>query len=122
MSTRRIARINDLIRKEISELLSREIKDPRLKGILSVTEVVTSPDLKHAKVYISVMGSAAEKKQVQDGLVSASGFLRRSLGERLSLRYIPELNFRLDESIERGSHLLELIREVSVDNSVDKVD
>ena len=122
MSTRRIARVNDLIRKEISELLLREIRDPRLGGLLSVTEVSTSPDLRHARVFISVMGSEEEKGRVVEGLAAASGFLRRSLGERLTLRYTPELIFELDESIERGSRLLELIEDVAHSESLGEVD
>lgn len=122
MSTRRIARVNDLIRKEISELLMREIRDPRLGGLLSVTEVDTSPDLRHAKVFVSVMGSEEEKRRVEEGLAAASGFLRRSLGERLSLRHIPQLDFQRDESIERGTHLLELIKEVAPGDSLGEVD
>ncbi|HEY49315.1 MAG TPA: 30S ribosome-binding factor RbfA [Dehalococcoidia bacterium] len=122
MSTRRIARVNDLIRKEISELLLREIRDPRLGGLLSVTEVSTSPDLRHARVFISVMGSEEEKGRVVDGLAAASGFLRRSLGDRLTLRYTPELIFELDESIERGSRLLELIEDVAQSESLGEVD
>ena len=113
MSTRRIARVNDLIRKELSDLLMYEVKDPRLDGLLSITEVKTSADLKHARIYVSVMGSDEEKKQVDEGLMAASGFLRRGLGERLSLRYTPELIFQRDDSIERGSRLLGLINEVA---------
>jgi len=122
MSTRRIARVNDLIRKEISELLMREIRDPRLGGLLSVTEVDTSPDLRHAKVFVSVMGSEEEKRRVEEGLAAASGFLRRSLGERLSLRHIPQLDFQRDESIERGTQLLELIKEVAPSDGPGEVD
>ena len=117
-----MARANDIIRKEISELLMHEIRDPRLKCLLSITEVVTSPDLKYAKVYVSVMGSEAEKKHVEEGLAAASGFIRHRLAERLTLRYIPELSFRRDESIERGSRLLELINEVASDNSSNEID
>jgi ribosome-binding factor A len=122
MSTRRIAKVNDAIRREISELLMREIRDPRLGGLLSVTEVVTSADLRHAKVYVSVMGSEEERKQVEEGLAAASGFLRRGLGERLKIRYVPELAFFRDDSIERGSHLLELINEVAPGDSLGEVD
>ena len=122
MTTRRMARANDIIRKEISELLMHEIRDPRLKCLLSITEVVTSPDLKYAKVYVSVMGSEEEKKHVEEGLAAASGFIRHNLAERLTLRYIPELSFRRDESIERGSRLLELINEVASDNSSNEID
>jgi len=114
MSRRRL-RVNDLIRQEIADLLRHQVKDPRLKCLLTVTEVVTSADLRHAKVYISVLGGEEEKKEALAGLERASGYLRRELGERLSLRYIPELVFQRDESIERGSHLLELIKKVAPD-------
>ena len=122
MSTRRIARVNDVIRREISGLLMREIRDPRLSGLLSVTEVDTSPDLRYAKVFVSVMGSEEEKRQVEEGLAAASGFLRRGLGERLTIRYTPELIFVRDESIERGSRLLKLINEVAPNDSPGEVD
>lgn len=122
MSTRRIARVNDLIREQISELLLREIKDPRLEGLLSVTEVATSADLRHATVFFSLLGSEDEKRQVEEGLAAASGFIRRGLGERLSLRYTPELVFRRDESIERGTRILDLIDKVARHESSDKAD
>jgi ribosome-binding factor A len=122
MSTRRIAKVNDAIRREISDLLVREVKDPRLGGLLSVTEVVTSADLRYAKVYVSVMGSEEERKQVDEGLAAAAGFLRRGLGERLKIRYIPELSFFRDDSIERGSRLLKLINEVAPRDSIGEVD
>lgn len=122
MGTRRRERVNDLIREEISELIRREVRDPRLSGFISVTEVVTSADLKHAKVFVSIMGTEEEKRQVEKGLAAASGFLRRGLGERLSLRYTPELSFQRDESIERGSRLLQLIKEVAPSDSPDEVD
>ena len=122
MGTRRRERVGELIREEISELIRREVKDPRLSGLISVTEVVTSPDLRHAKVFFSIMGTEEEKRQVEKGLAAASGFLRKGLGERLSLRYTPELSFHRDESIERGSRLLELIKEVTPGDSINKVD
>jgi ribosome-binding factor A len=98
-----------------------EIRDPRLGGLLSVTAVDTSPDLKYAKVFISVMGSEEEKKQVEKGLAAASGYLRRGLGERLTLRYVPQLSFYRDDSIERGSLLLEMIDDVVTDDDRDEV-
>ena len=122
MSTRRIARVNDLLRREISELLMHDVRDPRLSGLLSVTEVRTSSDLRHARVYVSVMGSEEEKKQVEEGLAAASGYLRRGLGERITLRYIPELDFRRDDSIERGSRLLGLIKEVAPIDGAGEID
>ena len=122
MSTRRIARVNDLIRKEIGDLLLFEVRDPRLGSLLSITEVDTSPDLRHAKVFVSIMGTEEEKRQVEEGLAAASGFIRRSLGGRLSLHYIPELSFQRDESIERGSRLIEMIDDVSHGDSPGEAD
>ena len=109
----RIERVNSLIRQEISELLQRQIKDPRLSGLVSITEVDTSPDLKYAKVFISGMCDEGEKKETLSVLVSASGFLRNELARRLRLRHIPELDFRWDDSIEQGAHILELIDQVT---------
>ncbi|HUV52167.1 MAG TPA: 30S ribosome-binding factor RbfA [Dehalococcoidia bacterium] len=122
MGTRRIERVNELIREEISELIRREVKDPRLNSFISVTEVVTSPDLRHARVFVSIMGTEEEKKQVEKGLAAAAGFLRRELGERLTLRYTPDLIFQLDDSIERGSKLLQLINEVAPGESPEEMD
>lgn len=107
--THRMEKVNHLIRKELSELLRREIKDPRLSSLVTVTDVSTSPDLRYARVFISILGDAEEKALALQGLAAASKFLRRELSERLTLRRMPELDFRLDESIERGAHLLELI-------------
>jgi len=122
MTTRRMARVNDTIRREISDLLMRETKDPRIGGLLSVTAVDTSADLRYARVYVSVMGTEEEKERVQEGLVAAAGFLRRCLAERLTLRYIPELTFERDDSIERGSRLLDLIKEVAPEPSPGETD
>mgnify|MGYP001074427965 CR=1 FL=1 len=111
--TRRTERLNDLIREEISELIRRQIKDPRLSCFLTVTRVDTSPDLKYAKVFISIMGSDEEKKRAMEGLASASGFLYRELRGRLSLRCTPQLSFYKDDSIERGAQVLHLMKEVT---------
>jgi ribosome-binding factor A len=111
--SRRTERLNDLIQEEISELIRRQIKDPRLGCFLTVTRVDTSPDLRYAKVFISVMGSDDEKEKAMDGLSSASGFLYRELRGRLSLHRTPQLIFRKDDSIERGAEVLDLMKEVS---------
>ena len=115
--TRRTLRVNDLLRTEISELV-RQAKDPRLAHLVSVTEVETSPDLRHAKVYISIMGTDEEKEEVLRGLSAASNFFRHELATRLSLRRIPELSFHRDDSIERGSRVLQLLDQLG--NSGDK--
>ena len=113
--SRRIERINQLIRKEISQLLQRDIKDPRLKEFISVNEVNTTPDLKNAKVFVSSIGSDEEKEEALKALSTASGFIRGELFKRLDLRYVPELSFQWDDSIERGVHLMQLIDSVEHD-------
>ena len=111
--TRRTERLNELIREEVSELIRRQTKDPRLSCFLTVTRVDTSADLSHARVFVSVMGSDEEKSSAMDGLNSASGFLYRELRERRSLRHTPRLVFCEDDSIERGAQVLHLIKEVT---------
>ena len=115
--TRRIERVNNLIRQEISGLLQRQVNDPRLGNFVVITEVSTSPDLRYAKVFVSCLGDEAEKKETLSILAAASGFFRKELAKRLKLRYIPELSFRWDDSIERGAHLQELIDKVTLDNT-----
>jgi len=112
----RIERVNSLIRQEISELLQRQVKDPRLGNFIAVTEVSTSPDLKYAKIFVSRLGSEGKKQETLNALASASGFFRSELFKRLRLRHTPELSFQWDDSIERGIHLLQLIDEVTTDS------
>ena len=110
----RIERVNSLIRQEISELLLQEVKDPRLgNNFVTVTGVTTSSDLKHSKVFVSSIGTEDEKRNVLSALASASSFLRRELSRRLKLRYTPELVFQWDDSLEKGDRILNLIDEVS---------
>jgi ribosome-binding factor A len=108
----RVERINHLFRQEISDLIQREIKDPRLGGLISVTEVTVSPDLTFAKVFISCLGTEEEKKQTLKILNAASGFMRRELLKRTTLRHIPELRFEWDTSIEKGARVMELLEKV----------
>ncbi len=116
----RIEQVNSLIRQEISELLQRQVKDPRLGNFIAVTEVSTSADLKHAKVFVSRIGSEEEKQETLSVLTSASGFFRRELARRLKLRYIPEISFHWDDSIERGDRLLRLIDGVTTERNPSK--
>jgi len=113
----RIERVSSLMRHEISELLQRQVKDPRINQFVAVTEVSISADLKYAKVFVSCMGSEEEKQAMLKGLGAASNFLRKQLSKRLRLRRIPELNFEWDDSIERGDHLLQLIDKISTEHS-----
>jgi ribosome-binding factor A len=111
--TRRTERLNHLLRQEITDLLRREAKDPRLSVMVSVTRVSVSSDLRYAKVFVSVMGTEEEKKGLLAGLHAASGFLRRELSGRLSIRYTPELSFFYDDTMEQAGKVLELIQQVS---------
>jgi ribosome-binding factor A len=117
--TRRAERVSNLIRQEICQLLQEQVNDPRLSGLISVTKISTSPDLKQAKVYVSVLGEQANKNEILQGFKSASGFFRRELSKRLILRFIPELSFEYDDSIEHGAKVLKLIEQVTTD-SVDQ--
>lgn len=112
MATNRIGRINEEIQRELSTLM-RSVKDPRVTGMISVTAVDTTPDLKYAKIYISVLDKS-DCTQVLKGLKSASGWLRRELGHSLNLRYTPELTFVRDDSIDQGAHILDLLRNPDV--------
>ena len=111
--THRIERLNHLIRQEISQLLQRQVKDPRLGSFIAVTDVETSHDLRTAKVYISHLGTEADKKATMSAITAASGFFRKELADNLRLRRVPELSFHWDDSIERGAHIEELIDRVS---------
>ena len=112
MASNRISRINEEIQRDLAAQI-RSLKDPRVSstGMVSVTRVNTTPDLRYAQVFISVLDKTQEK-DVLKGLKSASGFLRRELGAALRLRYTPELQFVADDSIEHGAHILELLRNV----------
>jgi len=110
----RTTRVGELLRAEISELLLREVKDPRVsRGMVTITEVQVSPDLRRAVVYVSHLGSEQERAEALEGLQHSAPFLHRELVHRLSLRNVPELVFRFDPSIERGARLAELIHQVS---------
>jgi|SRR5579875_7908 len=108
----RAERVNELLREEISDLVQRELKDPRLGGLISITSVETSPDFRHARVFVSVLGTEEQRQSTLKALHAAEGFLRHELRARLrSLRTVPELVFRADTSIERGARLTSLLNE-----------
>ncbi|NCB52497.1 MAG: 30S ribosome-binding factor RbfA [Clostridia bacterium] len=111
MASNRLPRTNDDIQRVLSELL-RRIKDPRVQqGMLSVTRVETTGDLRYAKVWLSVLGELDEK-QFRKGLKSSAGWLRHELGAALDLRYTPELVFEIDHSIEYGAHISKMLSEL----------
>ncbi len=113
--SRRMERVNGLLLREISDIITGHINDPRLAALTTVTGVDTSSDLSMARVFVSVLGEQAAKEDTLAALRSASGFVRRSLRERLALRSIPAMDFRIDDSIERGAELIKLIDEVAPD-------
>ena len=108
-------RINNEVQRELSEIISREVKDPRIHPMTSVVSVEVTPDLKYCKAYISVLGSEEAGKDTIQGLRSAVGFIRNQLARRINLRNTPELTFILDQSIEYGVHMTRLIDEVTAD-------
>ena len=112
-------RIAEEIRHEISAMLAGELKDPRLAGLATVTEVRVSPDLKQARVYVSVLGTGAEQTSTINGRTAAAGFIRHELTERLQLRRAPELHFVLDRSEEYGQRIEELLRQSKKAESTD---
>lgn len=112
MASNRIGRINEEIQRELASLIP-SVKDPRVTGMISVTAVDTTPDLKYAKIYISVLDKS-DCEQVLKGLKSAAGWLRRELGRSLNLRNTPELTFVRDDSIDKGAHILEMLRNPEV--------
>ena len=113
--SRRTDRVNEQLREEISTLLVRQIKDPRLKGVISVTRVVTSGDLRTGRVYISVMGGRETKQAALDGIQSAASFLRRELRDRINMKHTPFLTYQLDDSLEEADQVLRLMNQISTD-------
>lgn len=107
---KRTDRINEQLRQEISILVRDEVHDPRV-GMVTITAVETSPELDHAKVYISTLGSEEEREEAVEGLRSAASFIRHQLGKRLHMRRIPELHFQIDRVLEEASRIEALLRE-----------
>lgn len=112
MASNRIGRINEEIQRELASLIPT-VKDPRVSGLISVTAVETTPDLRFAKVYVSMLDKSSASEVVK-GLKSAAGYLRYELGQALNLRHTPQLVFEEDHSIDKGAHILELLRNPEV--------
>jgi ribosome-binding factor A len=118
--TQRTERIDELLRQEITSLLTKEIADPRI-GFATVTDVETTPDLRHARLSVSVIGQPADRTATVRALEHAMPFVRRELGRRLRLKRIPEFTVRLDDSIERGTRVLQLINELEAGGTPDEL-
>ncbi len=110
MPTGRMRRVDEAVRAVLSDAIATDLKDPRV-GFVTVTGVKTSPDLRHARVYVSVLGNARIREQSLAGLRSAHGFLQRRVASELSLKHTPALTFEYDESITRGMRISRLIEE-----------
>lgn len=113
-TSRRISRVASLIQQEVSSMLLNDIKDDRVgAGMVSVTDVDVSGDLQHAKIYVSIYGTEEAKQETMAGLKSATGYVRRELGQRIRLRRTPEVVFIEDRALERGDRMLALLNQLS---------
>lgn len=109
--SRRIERLNEQVKREVSEILRSEVRDPRI-GIITVTEARVTSDLSLARVYVRPMGDEAEREAAMEGLAAASPYVRRELGKRLQVRIVPELRFEADNALEYGMHIEKLLSEI----------
>ncbi|MBE9051820.1 30S ribosome-binding factor RbfA [Nostocales cyanobacterium LEGE 11386] len=117
-TNRRISRVAELIKREVSQMLLNGIKDDRVgTGMVSVTDVDVSGDLQHAKIYVSIYGTEEAKAETMAGLRSATGFVRSELGARVRLRRTPEVMFIEDDSLERGTKVLTLLNQLQYERS-----
>ena len=111
MSGQRERKVAEFLKEEVSQIIRREVKDPRI-GFVSITDVEVSGDLRHAKVFVSVYGDETEKEETMAGLEKATSFIRKLVGERITTYHTPKIIFRYDDSIEHGVHISNLIKEV----------
>lgn len=120
-TSRRVSRVAELIKREVSQMLLQDIKDDRVgAGMVSVTDVDVSGDLQHAKIYVSIYGTDEARKQIMAGLKSATGYIRSELGHRVRLRRTPEVIFQEDRSIERGTKVLSLLNQLNISPPLDE--
>jgi ribosome-binding factor A len=110
MSENRIRRVAEQIKKDVSQIIGSQLKDPRVAGITSVTEVQLSKDLRYASIYVSIFGNETEREEMLQTLIRATGYIRSEIGRRIKLRYTPEINFYLDNSMEYGAHIDSVIK------------
>ncbi len=109
--SQRVERVQEAIRQEISVIAQNEIKDPRI-GFLTITKVILTKDLRHASVYFSVLGESRHKHLALKGLNSAKGYIRGLLSDKIKLRFMPELVFKIDESISRANEIFEILNKI----------
>ncbi len=119
MTENRVRRVAEQIKKDIGEIINYETKDPGVANLTSVTDVSLSKDFRHASVYVSIYGSEAEKEETLQALNRAAGFIRSEIGKRIRLRHTPEINFRLDNSIEYGAYIEKVIKSLKEEDDND---
>lgn len=119
--TTRQEKVRELLKAEVSEIIHRELKDPRI-GFVTVTDTDVSPDLSHARIFISVLGSEDERNATMKALRSASGFVRTEFAKRAAMKSIPQIEFRFDESIEHGARIFELLENIKREESGEESD
>ncbi|MBP8597667.1 MAG: 30S ribosome-binding factor RbfA [Selenomonas sp.] len=117
MSQLRVEKVQELMKQEISQIVQRELKDPRI-GFVTVTSVECTGDLREAKIYVSIMGSEQQVKDSWTGLNRGLGFIRREIGKRIRLRFTPELTFELDKSLDYSAHIQELLLKIKAEETV----
>ena len=118
--SQRTDRVDELLRQEIGALLAKEVADPRI-GFVTITDVETSPDLRHAKVWVSVIGGKRDQRETLRALQGSMGFVRHELGRTLRIRRIPDLHVHLDDSAERGTRVLHLLHELEEGKEPDAI-
>ena len=116
MSQLRVEKVQELMKQEISQIIQRELKDPRI-GFVTVTSVECTGDFREAKIYVSLMGSEQQVKDSWAGLNRGLGFIRREIGKRIRLRFTPELTFELDKSLDYSAHIQELLLKIKADEA-----
>ncbi len=119
MGSVRVEKVQELIKQQASEIIMRELKDPRI-GFVTVTEVDVSSDFRNAKLYVSILGSDKQIEETWKGLNSSLAFIRRELAHRIRLRFVPEIKFLMDTSLEYSTHIQELLIKVHKDDEARK--
>lgn len=117
MAKQRTDRLNSLLKEVISDVIRREVKNPHVKSLWTITRVDVTKDLHHAKVYVSVIGSEADKKATLDALTTAAGFIAVTASKEVTMRYFPALTFKLDESVDRHMRIEKLLGEITEERS-----
>lgn len=120
MSENRIRRVSEQMKKDLSQIINKEIKDPRVSAMTSITDVQVSKDLRYASIYVSIFGTDSEKEETLQTLIRASGFIRSEIGRRIRLRYTPEISFYLDNSIEYGAHIEKVLKSLKEEDNNDE--